>query len=332
MRTRRTPQRTRTFRFANSAVKEFACRDLSQSLWKDVMRMARKIVVGFVLLSVAASQEVKRPPITGLSHVAFYSTSTADAKRFYVDLLGLEPGSRDGVYLVGQQSIEAEAETPANPPSLLAHIAFATPDAERMRRYLQSRGVPVTAEVRKEPNGTRWFAMRDPEGHVIEFVQEKMPWKAQPRALSSQIIHAGFVVRDRAATDKFYRDILSFKLYWSGGMEEGHTDWVAMQVPEGRQWIEYMMTEKDAQPSAQLLGVLNHVSLGVPDIQAAAKRLRERGWSPKEERDPQMGKDGKWQLNVYDPDGTRVEFMEFKPVEKPCCAPFTGPHPEELKR
>ena len=90
-----------------------------------------------------------------------------------------------------------------------------------------------------------------------------------------------------------------------------------------------MVTDKDAQPSAQLLGVLNHVSLGVVDRKATAKRLRERGWSPKEEGEPQMGRDGKWQLNVYDPDGTRIEFMEFKPVEKPCCSPFTGPHPEE---
>jgi catechol 2,3-dioxygenase-like lactoylglutathione lyase family enzyme len=286
-------------------------------------------VVFFAVLLPVAAPQVKRPPIPGISHVAFYSSSPEAAKRFYVDLLGLEPGPREGVYLVGRQSIEAEAEKPPNPPSLLSHVAFATPDADRMRRYLKSRGVQVPAEVRKESSGARWFALRDPEDHVIEFVQEKLPRKGQPRALSSQIIHAGFVVRDRTATDKFYRDILGFRLYWSGGMEEGRIDWVAMQVPEGRQWIEYMITGKDAEPSAQLLGVLNHVSLGVSDIQPVAKFLRQRGWNPKEEGEPQMGKDGKWQLNVYDPDGTRIEFMEFKPVEKPCCSPFTGPHPEE---
>ena len=293
------------------------------------MRIDRSIVAVLALFTLADSQEVKRPPITGISHVAFYSSSPTAAKQFYVDLLGFELGVREGLYLVGHQSIEAEAEKPPNPPSLLAHVAFATPNAQRMRRYLKSRGVQVPSEVRKEANGTQWFALRDPEDHIIEFVQENTPSKAQPRALSSQMIHAGFVVRDRAAIDKFYRDILGFRLYWSGGMEEGHTDWVAMQMPEGRQWIEYMMTEKDAQPSAQLLGVLNHVSLGVSDIKATTKALRERGWNPKEEGEPQMGKDGKWQLNVYDPDGTRIEFMEFKPVEKPCCSPFTAPHPEE---
>ncbi|MCI0350888.1 MAG: hypothetical protein L0Z53_15795, partial [Acidobacteriales bacterium] len=85
------------------------------------MRVGGQVVAVLVLLSVATAQEVKRPPITGLSHVAFYSTSTADAKRFYVDLLGLEPGTRDGAYLVGQQSIEAEQKKPPNPPSLLSH-------------------------------------------------------------------------------------------------------------------------------------------------------------------------------------------------------------------
>ena len=42
-----------------------------------------------------------------------------------------------------------------------------------------------------------------------------------------------------------------------------------------------------------------------------------------------MGKDGKWQLNLYDPDFTRVELMEFQPVQKPCCSDFHGPLPGE---
>ena len=44
-----------------------------------------------------------------------------------------------------------------------------------------------------------------------------------------------------------------------------------------------------------------------------------------------MGRDGKWQLNLYDPDDTRIEFMEFTPKEKPCCSEFTGPHPGPKK-
>jgi hypothetical protein len=41
----------------------------------------------------------------------------------------------------------------------------------------------------------------------------------------------------------------------------------------------------------------------------------------------QLGKDGKWQFNLFDPDDTRVELMEYGAVEKPCCSPFTAPNP-----
>jgi len=41
----------------------------------------------------------------------------------------------------------------------------------------------------------------------------------------------------------------------------------------------------------------------------------------------QIGRDGKWQLNVYDPDGTRLEYMEFSNVQPPCCSQFTAPNP-----
>ncbi|HVH88744.1 MAG TPA: VOC family protein [Terriglobales bacterium] len=112
-------------------------------------------------------------------------------------------------------------------------------------------------------------------------------------------------------------------------MNEGHVDWVALQVPEGRQWIEYMLVDKGVEVTPRRLGILNHFSLGVPDKKASAKLLESRGWTPTEGSRMQMGKDGKWQLTVYDPDGTRVELMEFTPTVKPCCSPFTAPHPTE---
>jgi hypothetical protein len=43
--------------------------------------------------------------------------------------------------------------------------------------------------------------------------------------------------------------------------------------------------------------------------------------------DPKIGRDGKWQVNLYDPDGIRAELMEFQPAVKPCCSPFLLPSP-----
>jgi hypothetical protein len=72
-------------------------------------------------------------------------------------------------------------------------------------------------------------------------------------------------------------------------------------------------------PSPRQLGVMNHFSLGVMDIKKAYATVKARGYKAGE---PKIGRDGKWQLNLYDPDLTRVEFMEFKPVRKPCCSPM----------
>ncbi|MGC1314464.1 MAG: VOC family protein, partial [Candidatus Acidiferrum sp.] len=140
-----------------------------------------------------------------------------------------------------------------------------------------------------------------------------------------RIIHAGFVVNYRDATDRFYKDLLGFRPYWHGGMkDDGVDNWVAMQVPDGTDWVEYML-RIPADADKHTLGVMNHISLGVPDIHVIQQEIIKAGVKPGEE--PKIGRDGKWQLNLYDADLTRVEFMEFKPVEKPCCSDFTGPQP-----
>src|SRR5438876_8070207 len=44
--------------------------------------------------------------------------------------------------------------------------------------------------------------------------------------ISQRIIHVGVVVKDRAAADHFYKDILGFQETWHGGMKDTETDWV----------------------------------------------------------------------------------------------------------
>ena len=80
-------------------------------------------------------------------------------------------------------------------------------------------------------------------------------------AASRRIIHAGFVVKDAEAENKFYRDLLGFKPYWHGGRNDnGPADWMSNQVPDGTDWLEYML---NISPSATLktIGVMNHISL-----------------------------------------------------------------------
>lgn len=291
----------------------------------------RTLLFTLVAVSLGHGQPAPaRPPITGISHVSFYSSNPEAARKFYGGLLGLAiepPGSND--YQVGIQSVELEQLPVGHGHDLIAHVAFATTDAEGVRKYLADHGVEVPAKSHVESSGTIWFAMKDPEGNPIEFVQERpaLTGRSAETPVSKVMIHAGFVVHDRATEDKFYKDLLGFHVYWHGGMKDDETDWIDMQVPDGTQWLEYMMVRGSEEPSPRTLGILNHIALGVPSVADAAQLLRTRGWKPSDNEKEQIGKDGKWQLNLYDPDGTRVELMEFTPVQTPCCSSYTGPHP-----
>lgn len=59
----------------------------------------------------------------------------------------------------------------------------------------------------------------------------------------------------------FYRDILGFDEMWHGGKTDSSIDWVAMRVPDGSDWLEYMLNVRD--PTPKTLGVMHHFGLGI---------------------------------------------------------------------
>ena len=303
-----------------------------------MMRLSRRYLFFVLLLAVTPtafsqnSTTVRRPRITGFSHVAIYVDDLAKAEQYYGQTLGYSQLSRDNFEVNDHQSIELEKAAPGV-RDRISHIAFATDSAEGMRLYLKAHGIAVPESVKDGRNGAKWFSLTDPAGQPIEFLEEKANSKSaleDAAPASRQIIHVGFIVRDHVAEEHFYKDILGFRPYWHGGMSEGKTEWTALQVPDGTVWIEEMLGAGE-HPDVHEQGVLNHISLGVNKIDTVVPNLKEHGWKPvgSDQQNPQLGRDGKWQLNIYDPDLTRVEYMEFRPARKPCCSEFTGPHPHE---
>ncbi len=300
--------------------------------------MRRFFVFSSVLIAsclvFAQGAKVQRPAITGISHVTFYADDLAKSQHFYRSLLGWEqfPGgaAKPGVrfYANHLQYIQLLTPPAKDMVNRLDSIGFLTSDAEALRRFLAASGVAVPKNVTVEEDGSRSFLVHDPEENKIEFTQPGSHAPKGTPGVSTHIIHAGFVAHDRAALDRFYKDLLGFHLYWQGGQTAAHTDWVMMQVPDGSDWLEYMLY-LPAAPSRSELGGANHFSPGVVSITDLEKKLKLRGWVPSaQERPPLLGLDGKWQLDLLDPDGTRVEFMEFKPVKEPCCSAYTGTQPE----
>jgi catechol 2,3-dioxygenase-like lactoylglutathione lyase family enzyme len=279
-----------------------------------------------LLASFAYAQQ--RPAITGIAFVRMYTASPAASAAFYGDKLGFDHAAKDGIvrYTVSDsQWLEVvPLPTPA-PQSRIAAIAFTTRDVAGLQRYLSAHSVTIDSPLR---HGS--FAVHDPEGQLVIFVQQRPASSkvVSPHATARRIIHTGFWVHDRAKEDHFWRDILGFRPLWFGGQHDGEINYVSSQVPDGTDWIEYMLN-REANPNPHSLGSMNHFSLGVAHMSDAVEALARNGCTGPECRKTQMGRDGKIQLNLFDPDLTRVEYMEFKPSGTTCCSPFTGPPPTE---
>ena len=288
----------------------------------------------------SASAQKPRPAITGISHMCVYAADAAASDHFYAHVLGatkgIDPQDPTGTryYFSATQFVEVLPLPADHTISRMNCVAYNTVDAAALHGYLQAHALANLGDVQTASDGSRWFKTQDPEGNLVQFIQPgrdpALPASAKP--IGTRIIHVGYLVHSKADEDKFYRDLLGFRPYWFGAMQPGHTDWISQQVPDGHDWIEYMMVGDGSDTptdhvDAHQLGVLNHFSIGVPNMEKAVTTLiGEDRLSPRHDG-PQMGKDGKWQANLYDPDGTRVELMEFQPVIAPCCSAFTAESP-----
>jgi catechol 2,3-dioxygenase-like lactoylglutathione lyase family enzyme len=274
-----------------------------------------------------------RPRILGIDHVSYYSTDLDGVKKLYAGTLGLaaaDPIETGGSvrYMIGKQWVGYSPAPDPKAVNRLDHVAFATDNIAALRRYLAAQGLK-SSQIEGRADHSLSFSTLDPEGYHIEFVERySAPVSPPATAVSRHMIHTGFVVHQKAAEDHFYQEVLGFRLYWHGSMNPGPDDWFAIQVPDGTDWLEYMLNQPE-QMDQQRTGVMNHISLGVADMKQAQAGMESRGWKPHGEEQAEIGKDGKWQLDVFDPDLTRIELMEFKPVQKPCCNDFTLPHPTE---
>ena len=284
-----------------------------------------------------------RPKITGISHIAVYASDPTATNHYYADIIGatreVDPENPKGVrYAINEtQFVEVLPLPEGAGVNRLDHTGWKTDNAEGMRAYLAGKGWKVPAKVTTYSDGSKAFRVEDPEKNVVEFVQVSTHAKApdESKEPGHHIIHVGFLVHSRADEDKFYKDLLGFRPYWYGGMKDDKVDWVSQQAPDSHDWLEYMVTSGPsgtgipANITQQALGVLDHLSIGVVSVPESYKKLvAENRLTGRVDKHPQIGRDGKYQFNMYDPDGIRLELMEFHATDKPCCSGFTAEDPK----
>ena len=279
-----------------------------------------------VLLTIAGPQillAADRPPLLGVAHISIAVTDAAKARAFYGGLLGYEEsfslkesdGSAPLLYFKvnNRQYFEISPTLPPGQDERLRHIAFETTEVETLRLYLAEKGVKVPEKVRADVDGSLSIVVTDPDGHLVKFVQYRTGSlqakgdSLSPRRISDRLLHVGITVTDPAKADRFYKDILGFSEFWRGGSTEGQTNWINMRLPESTDYMEYMLVTGPLNRGR--LGSAHHACLLVTDMQKAMETLRERpgGW---ELKPPSVGRNNRWLMNLFDPDGTRTELME----------------------
>jgi catechol 2,3-dioxygenase-like lactoylglutathione lyase family enzyme len=293
--------------------------------------------LGTVCLAAACAGSTTAPtpspnPVTGaragsinsIDHVSFIVSNLAAARHFYGDLLGLEEvssshtergaGTARTAFRVGtRQRIEIE-EGPVTQDGRLGHVAFA------------ALGLPPG----------RWSRLRDPDGHQLEIVgagrsggPDHAPVPADaPRSPDYQrLVHVGVLSGSLASALAFYQDRLGFKEFWRGGSGPARLDWVNMRVPGGEDYVELMLYEQLPLPADR--GGKNHVCLFVADVAAAVAAIEARPARRNYARplEIKVGRNRKRQVNLFDPDGTRVELMEPQTVDGHPAPPSTAPPP-----
>jgi catechol 2,3-dioxygenase-like lactoylglutathione lyase family enzyme len=308
-------------------------------------RIATFVFVASLAAVMGAAQGPKRPHILGIAHMALYVSDLDKARWFYEDFLGYaEPYNLkrdDGsvriafVKINEDQYIELFTDMPKQ-EGQLNHIAFYTDSAEGMRVYLASQGVKMPEKVGKGQIGNSNFNITDPDGHTVEIVQyEPDGWTRRAEGeflpetrISTHMPHVGVTIGPLDAAVKFYGGILGFEEIWRGSSNGKILSWTNMRVPDGKDYLEFMLYEK--MPEGKELGVKDHICLVTPEIEKAVATLKARP-AAKNYTLPieiKTGVNGKRQANFYDADGTRVELMEPNTFDGKPVPPSKAPPPK----
>jgi len=296
-------------------------------------------------------QVAQRPKITGISHVAYYVSDMPKAIAFWHDLLGFEeyyelngPDATSNLRTVfikinDHQHVELSNATPPISLNMMSHLCFTVDNVEQMRAYLRAQGIEVpTGSMKKTQTGDIAFTVQDPDGTRIEFMQSspdgveaKAAGKFMPQTrISEHIYHVGFLVGNSQRAMDFYGRVLGFKEIWRGASGPNVLSWINMQVPDGSDYVEFMLY--GAIPPVERWGTSNHIALELPDMAKAVALLENRPAYKDYGRELKIniGRNGKRQVNIYDPDGTRVELMEPHTVDGKPVAPSTAPPPTPM--
>lgn len=281
-----------------------------------------KKTVAYILLLFSFSvigyaQGVERPALYGIAKMTYRISDFDLAKRYYGDFLGFskafsysgDNGMVDSYKVNDRQFLEFVEDKDAPSKQRLVSISFETDDAQKMQEYLLSKGVVLDKRLYTDGAGNKVLLTHDPSGVPVEFIQympESKHVKSRNKYLSSKRIstrihHAGLYSQQMSENPEFYTQVLGFQLVLRIPESQSEkSQLLYFRIPESTEMIEHY-------PSPDVN--FNHPCFVTMDMQETSSVLRERKKAEVLPA-PVMGKGKRWILNIWNEDGTKVEFTE----------------------
>lgn len=291
------------------------------------------------LAATAATAPAARLDVEGILSVNVTVTDLAKARAFYHDLCGLDEAFQttraDGSLLAAyykindRQFVAVEPGRKGSDLVAMRHAALRTEHLEALRDDLAARGLHPTPIHRAE-DGNLVCSISDLPGQVfgrLDFEQEaadSLTAKSRGQALGArrlgtELEHFGIIVTDYRAADDFYTKTLGFRnRYRRWNFEQTSVILEQLRMPAADVEFVELFNQNDLKGplTRQRAHGPVHFAFRVADIHATFAELTRRG-APAKRAEPRYAWDDRFNTNVFDPDGTRVEFMSLEDPAHP---------------
>ena len=265
-------------------------------------------------------------PVIGIAGVTFKVEDLDKARAYYTGILGLaeafkltNPTTKATSAFFKFNDDQYLEILPTLKPGELnreERLIFESTDLNKLHSMYESRGLNPTA-IQKGPDGNPVFRVLTPENQNLDFLQyapgsqqTKLRGKfLSPNRVSTHIWHAGIMTKDAAVSGPFYREKLGFT-----GLRFG-TRGEYLETPSRDSNTETKppltdTPETHAQYESEQWGAVNHIGIEVPDMRVARDTVQKRGHYSDLRVRCHVGNNRHWLMFLFDPAGTRSEFME----------------------
>jgi len=309
--------------------------------------MKLSVVLLFVVCCLGRFAAAEQLPLLGLARVRVRVADLDKGRAFYSGIAGFEDAfdARKGdgslaaaYYKVNDlQFLEIVPGLKANDVRPMAGIAIRTDQIKKLRTMLLALGLNP-GKIHTDADGSTAFGVTNLPGQdldYLEFVQYGPKSLADrtkgqflgAHRLSAHLEHAGIIATNFDSAYDFYVKKLGFHETWRRLTADGSRvviDHIEMPGPSG-DFVELSNQGDRHEPlTRKPAGSVAHCAFTVPDVNSLVSEVHTL--EPRLQSSPaRYGLDKRWGFNLFDPDGTRVEFLQVADPAHPAPAVVVTP-------